>query len=136
MAIKADQIKLKVRLLQALWTFVILFQALVLAGLIDYQYVSGGRISSFEEAKQMLPIGIILLMVFVFILERFYQGIKSTESAQKWLRGIVLIIGLYSILNTVGNLMAETLLEKLLFSPITVISAIFCIQMAVKSGKA
>lgn len=135
MPIQAKFIVTKVRLLQALWLLLAVFQALILAGLIDYKYIAGGRLTSWEQAQQHLVLAISVLIGFTLLLEKFYRSIVEKDWSKKWLRGVVLVISIYFILNTVGNLLAVTLFEKVAFTPITAVSAIFCIQFASKSNK-
>lgn len=135
MAIQPEKIVTKVRLLQALWLLLAVFQALILAGLIDYKYIAGGRLTSFEQTQQHLILAISVLIIFTLLLEKFYRGIVEKAWAKKWLRGVILAIGLYFVLNTVGNLLAVTLFEKVAFTPVTAVSAFFCIQLARKSNK-
>lgn len=136
MSISAKQIVSKVRLLQALWIFTALFQILILLGLIDYRFIAGGRLESLEQAQQHLILAITMLLGFILIIERFYQSIVAKGWTKDWLRAVIFLIGLFFILNTIGNLLAKTMLETLLFTPITLISAFFCIQLASKSKKA
>ncbi|WP_420385355.1 hypothetical protein [Roseivirga sp.] len=136
MSIFAKQTVSKVRLLQALWIFTALFQILILLGLIDYRFIAGGRLESLEQARQHLILAITVLLGFILIIERFYQSIVTKGWTKGWLRAVIFLIGLFFILNTIGNLLAKTILETLLFTPITLISAFFCIQLASKSKKA
>ena len=94
MPIQAKFIVTKVRLLQALWLLLAVFQALILAGLIDYKYIAGGRLTSWEQAQEHLVMAISVLIGFTLLLEKFYRSIVEKDWSKKWLRGVILVIGI------------------------------------------
>lgn len=103
-----------------LFTFCLLvvFHMLVMLGVISYKIVWGGRIKSKVQLYVMELLSILVLLLCVFLLS-LKLGIFVFKGSD-----FIVSIGLWSllgifVLNTFGNLMAKTKLEKYLFGSLT-----------------
>ncbi|MFZ1679300.1 MAG: hypothetical protein WAT91_18625 [Saprospiraceae bacterium] len=112
---------------------VIVFHLFVLAQLIPYTIVWGGR---FQNATQMMKfeaISVVMnaLMIFVMIIKGRYINlgipIKLTNS-------IIWLMVVLFVLNTIGNLLSKASTETIIFTPITFVSALLCFRI-VMDGK-
>lgn len=114
--------------LLALFTAAILFQLVVLAGLIPTEMVWGGRLQNEEERTvgALVSIG-VLVPASLAVLNRMGIIGRSSSAFGKW--GMWAICTLFA-LNTVGNLFALDLRETLLFTPITLVSALLAARVA------
>ena len=111
-----------------LFTATIVFHLVVLAGFIPTEMVWGGRLRNEEERTVGALVSIAFLLVFAaFVLVRMGHLGRSMPAVGKW--GMWAVCALFA-LNTVGNLFALDLRETLIFTPITLVSAVLAARMA------
>ena len=114
--------------LLVLFTAAIAFQLVVLAGFIPTELVWGGRLQNEEERTVGALVSITILLVFVaLVLVRMGLIGRSMPAVGKW--GLWVVCALFA-LNTIGNLMARDLRETLIFTPITLVSALLAARVA------
>ncbi len=114
--------------LLVLFATAIMFQLVVLAGLIPTEMVWGGRLRNEEERTVGALVSIAFLLVFVaLVLVRMGHIGRSMQAVGRW--GMWVVCALFA-LNTVGNLFALDLRETLIFTPITLVSAVLAARMA------
>ncbi len=114
--------------LLVLFTAAIVFQLTVLAGLIPTEMVWGGRLKNAEERTVGALVSITFLVLFAFLLlVRMGRIAPSMHALGKW--GMWVICILFA-LNTVGNLFALDLRETLIFTPMTLVSAVLAARVA------
>ncbi|MDQ3191063.1 MAG: hypothetical protein M3Q58_05665 [Bacteroidota bacterium] len=112
---------------------VILFHISIFIQIIPYTIVWAGKLNTVQEmwVFESVSISINILLITLLLLKGNY--IKHTLS-DKLLNLILWIFVLIFSLNSIGNLMSETILEKVIFTPLTLISA-FLIWIIVKNKK-
>ena len=130
-AIKKIDIKLAAGIVMALLSVSVVFHLLVLSGVIPYNIVWGGRL---ESAAQMyvletVSLAVILAVILVVAIKGGY--IKPFLPPKVVTILLWLLTALFA-LNTVGNLFAESTVETMLFTPITLISAVLLFRMAIE----
>lgn len=114
--------------LLVLFTAAIVFQLTVLAGYIPTEMVWGGRLQNAEERTVGALVSIAFLLVFgALLLVRMGRIGRSGPAVGRW--GMWVVCVLFA-LNTVGNLYALDRRETLLFTPITLISAVLAARVA------
>jgi hypothetical protein len=103
--------------------FVIVFHLAIITQLIPYTIVWAGKLKTVEEmyAFEAVSLSVNLFLITLLLLKGNY--IKHSIS-DKILNTILWVFVVLFVLNTIGNLMAETLFEKLVFTPLTLLSAI------------
>lgn len=111
------------KIILGLLTAVIVFHTLIIAQIIPYEIVWAGKLNSVNEMYvfEIISILVNILLITVLLLKGNY--IKHTIS-NKILNGILWFFVLVFTLNTVGNLLAKSLFEKAVFTPLTLISAL------------
>ena len=104
-------------------TLVIIFHLAIVSQLIPYTIVWAGKLKTVEEmyAFEAVSISVNLFLITILLLKGNY--IKHRISGKILNTILWLFVALFA-LNTIGNLMAETLFEKLVFTPLTLLSAI------------
>jgi len=113
--------------LLVLFASAIMFQLAVLAGLIPTEMVWGGRLQN-EEERTVGALVIAFLLVFVaLVLVRMGHIGRSMPAAGRW--GMWVVCALFA-LNTVGNLFALDMRETLIFTPVTLVSAVLAARVA------
>jgi hypothetical protein len=121
--------------LRTILSFVVLFHLLVLTGVIPYGIVWGGRLQSREQmlSFEAVSIGLNLLMLAVVAVA---AGRLRLRVPPRLIQGLLwLMAGLFA-LNTVGNLLATTTLERLLFTPLTLLLAVCSLRLALSPAGA
>ncbi|MBK6754358.1 MAG: hypothetical protein IPG69_12390 [Flavobacteriales bacterium] len=114
--------------LLVLFASAIMFQLAVLAGLIPTEMVWGGRLQNEEERTVGALVSIAFLLVFVaLVLVRMGHIGRSMPAAGRW--GMWVVCALFA-LNTVGNLFALDMRETLIFTPVTLVSAVLAARVA------
>lgn len=114
--------------LLALFAAAIIFQLTVLAGLIPTEMVWGGRLQNEEERTAGAWVSIAFLVVFaLLVLVRLGAIGRTLPALGKW--GMWAVCVLFA-LNTVGNLFALDLRETLIFTPVTLVSAVLAARVA------
>ncbi len=107
----------------------LIFHVLIIFGVIPYDIVWGGNLDSASSMREFEAVSLgINLLLFLVVLMR-------AEYIRPWLPGKALsvLLWVFAVIffaNTIGNLLAQTMLEMLLFTPITLISSVFCARLA------
>jgi hypothetical protein len=117
-----------------LLSFVMVFHLLVIIGIIPFSIVWGGRLKDASQMRIFEIFSIITNSIFLSVI-----GVKA--GILKWkIKPLLIKIGLYLMsfmfmLNTLGNLMSKNTFEKVVFTPLTLISAFLCLLLAIDNGK-
>lgn len=108
---------------------VLIFHMLILAQIIPFEIVWGGRLKDVEEMRKFEIISIIANLFMLLII-----GIRARkipfQLSPKMLQIIIGAMGLLFLLNTLGNLFSENNFERYFFSPITLILSLCCFRIA------
>jgi len=110
---------------------VCLFHLLVITGIIPYTIVWGGKLQNQQEMLTMESVSILInaFMAFTILL---HSGKLKSRIPKKWLTAVIWIFVALFSLNTIGNLFAEAKLETIIFTPLTLVSAILCSRIAIE----
>ncbi|ULQ53988.1 hypothetical protein [Flavihumibacter fluvii] len=98
-------------------------------GIIPYNMVWGGRLESGTSAN-IFEILALLASVFMIGVVAVHTGYIKTGIGKNISRNIIWIMFVFFIVGTIGNLFSDNIIEKLIFTPITVILAISCYRLA------
>lgn len=126
--------EIAIKLMLGILLLVIVFHALILTQIIPYTIVWAGKLKTVNEmfVFEIISISINLFLILVLILK--VRSIQNSSS-NKLLNGILWVFIILFALNTFGNLMAETLFEKIVFTPLTLLFTIL-LWIIVKKDKA
>lgn len=121
-------VRFSLKSLIVLLSLFIVFHLLIITGVIPFQIVWGGRLKTHSDMLRMESISILLncLMLCAGILRLKYFIDKRPPLL---LRIIFWIMFFLFSLNTLGNLMAESIFEKAVFTPVTLILAVLCLRI-------
>lgn len=114
-----------------IFSLTIVFHLLILTGIIPFGIVWGGRITSQSQMYLFELVSIFINVIFLFIVLLKSRLLKLN------LPEIVLNIGLWVmvivfLLNTFGNLLSNNHLEKLIFTPITILLSLLGLIVVLK----
>lgn len=110
---------------------VVIIHILVLIQILPYQIVWAGRLNSIAEMQRFETISIIIncFIILIIAIKGNYLNFKfSTKIINSLLWFFVILFSL----NTIGNIMAKSHFEKLVFTPLTFILAILCFRIIKK----
>ena len=102
----------------------IVFHLLVLMQIIPYTIVWGGRITSLSQMYVFEAISILINLIFLFVV-LLKLKILRIQFPEKLLNICLWIMFALFLLNTLGNLFSISDLERVIFTPITLLSSIF-----------
>ncbi|MGG9964787.1 hypothetical protein [Ferruginibacter sp. SUN106] len=102
---------------------------IILLKLIPYHLVWGGRLKSDKEMYRFEIFSILINSLFVIVV-LVQAGFLSIDIPGKIITyALWLMTGLF-LLNTSGNAISKNKLEKRLFTPVTILLAIFSLTIA------
>ncbi len=109
----------------------LVYHVLIVTGLIPYDAVWGGRLEDQSQMYQFeaFSIAVNLLMLLVVCMKGRVVRIQISS------RIINLLLWAFTLLyalNTVGNLLSTNMLERVVFTPLTLLAALFCFRLAVE----
>jgi hypothetical protein len=112
-------------------TLFALFHVVILLGLIPYEMVWGGKLKNQAEMRVSETVSLIinLIMLAAVAIKAGFLKIYLPPM----LINIVFwaMFGLFMV-NTVGNALSLNTFEKIVFTPLTLILAIFSLRIAIK----
>lgn len=108
---------------------IVVFHLSIIVGLVPFEIVWGGRLETREQMLVFESVSIVINgLVIYLLLEK--TGFVPRRVPGRVMRVFMwLLMGLF-FLNTIGNLLAETLFERLAFTPVTLISALLFYRLA------
>lgn len=112
-----------------IFSFAFVFHAFVLMKIIPYAIVWGGRLKSDVAMYKFESVSLILNSIFLMLvlIKAGYLHIPLNEMT---LTISFLTMAALFFVNTIGNLLSKNKLEKRVFTPLTFLSTIFTIVLA------
>lgn len=129
--IRKIKVKISAHILLILFSAVIVFQLMVLFGVIPYHIVWGGRL---ESRSQMLVFETITIVLNLFIISVICMKIGYFRPVLHH-KVITVLLWIFVVLfaaNTVGNIFSTSPIETIIFTPITLISAFLFYRLAIE----
>ena len=108
----------------------LIFHILVLVGTVPTDIIWGGRLQTSEEILQFELISILTLSLLGIVILGKQFSVK--KRIQQLCTILLWLFAILFLLNTIGNLVAKNSLETIIFTPITLISAILCVRLAIE----
>lgn len=111
------------------------FHVLVVAGVIPFAMVWGGRLRDHSQmlAFEAVSLTITLLMLAAVAVQAGYVNIKPPRRVMTVVFSLMFLLFL---VNTAGNLASKNELEKRLFTPLTLLLALLSLRVAAGSAAA
>jgi hypothetical protein len=111
-------------------SLIVLFHLLVLAGIIPFQIVWGGRLTNRSQMLRFESISIVINLVMLAIVA-IRAGWWNVRFHPLFITIVLWLMGALFLLNTLGNLLSINTFEKLVFTPLTLLLALCCFRLAV-----
>ncbi len=121
--------------LLSIFSLSVIFHLLVIIGFIPYDIVWGGRLSDFTEMVIFESISIILNLLMLTVVAS-YAGYLKKGINHKAIKVALWLMFFLFLVNTIGNLNSNNEMERILFTPITILVAAFSLRLALSRGGA
>jgi len=123
--------QLAFKILITILSLLILFHLSILFGILPGDIVWGSQIN---DQETLLVMEIISLAVTVLFLASTIIYIKDrTNSLKRKLTRVLLwFMSVYFLLNTIGNLLSESKIESIIFTPVAIILALASLRLAIE----
>ena len=105
----------------AITAAVLIFHFLILLKIIPYDIAWGGRLQSDQEMYTFESFSIIIILFFIYVLAQKGNFVRAVFSNKTLSVILWIFFGLF-VLNTIGNILAQTTFEKW-FALVTLINA-------------
>jgi hypothetical protein len=109
---------------------VIVFHLLVILGVIPFDIVWGGRLKDRSQMVSFELTSILLNLIMLAVVTIKAELIKIPVN-KKIIRILLWLMALLFLLNTIGNLLSNNQLEKIIFTPLTFLLSLFSIRLAI-----
>lgn len=116
-------------LLIVLFSLTIVFHFLILIKVIPYAIAWGGRLTNDTEMFIFESISISINFVFLLVATTKYKQIKQVKSST-FISVMLWIMFVVFAINTIGNLFSLNNYERIIFTPLTLISSVACLILA------
>ena len=110
---------------------VLVFHILVLAGLIPFTIVWGGRLETVSQMYVFEAVSLIINLAIMSVVG-MKVGYINPYLNGKIINAILWFLVALFLLNTVGNIVSLSALEAVVFTPLTLISALLFYRMAIE----
>ena len=129
--IKKLSIKVTANIILAILLCVSIFHILILTGLIPYDIVWGGRLESVSQMYVFETVSLIINLVILSVVG-MKAGYIPYFLNSKVVNVILWFLVILFLLNTVGNAISLSAIEAIIFTPLTLISALLFYRMAIE----
>lgn len=127
--IKRISFGVAVRTMFVLIVCLVVFHVLVLAGVVPSGIVWGGRLANASEMRTSEAASIAILVIAATVISTRAGYLRRLIPPRGAVSLTWLLVVLFT-LNTVGNLLAKSTLETLVFAPLSLASAVLCLRIA------
>lgn len=118
------------RFLLIAFSAILVFHLLIVTGVVPYEYVWSGRLQNQQQMLRFETVS-ILITLWSLLIVLLRSGLTRIPVPDLLITvNLWALSGLF-ILNTLGNLMARTSHETLVFTPVTAIIALALIRLAI-----
>ncbi len=129
--IKRINFTLAVHTMLAITVCISIFHLLVLSGMVPYDIVWGGRLKNETQMYrfEIVSLSINLLLLAVTLIK---AGYLKSRISRRIINSFLWIFAVLFTLNTLGNLMSANIFETIIFTPLTLLSALCCARMVME----
>jgi hypothetical protein len=118
----------------SIFSLTLIFHLLVLTEIIPYSIVWGGRITNQSQMVIFEAVSIVVNAFFLLVV-LLKSGFFKVRLPEKITNGILWIMVVIFLLNTVGNLFSTNSLEKRIFTPVTLLLAVFSLILVLNKKR-
>ena len=117
-----------------LFGFVIVFQILIVGGIIPISMAWGGQYSVLTNGLKVAGMVTVIILLFFAYVIRKRAGLFGKKPPSVTIKIVSWFITGFMAVNTLGNLASQRLGEKILFTPITIILFAACFMVSISKS--
>ena len=117
--------KIAIKLMIGLLSIVLVFHFCVLFEIISYEKVWAGKLTSLDEMRVFETISIVINALMISIIIFKSRNLKNNETNKLVNVFLWVFVFLFAV-NTVGNLFAVSVIERVLGTSLTFVSSLLC----------
>jgi Na+/citrate or Na+/malate symporter len=126
--------RLALKLMFAILIALLILHSLIYTEVIPYDKVWAGKLNSVEEMKSFESFSILFnLFIIIVLLIKNKLLIQGKENSI--INILIWFFAAFFALNTIGNLFAQSMLELILGTLLTILSSYLCFIIVKKSAK-
>ncbi len=114
----------------SIYSLTIVFHLLVLMKVIPYKIVWGSRLKTDSDMYKLETVSVILNVFFLIVILSISNFIQFTIN-ESVLTVLLWVMAALFLFNTVVNMLSKNKLEKLIFTPVTIILTILTVVLIV-----
>lgn len=114
-------------------SLIVIFHFLVLLGIIPFEIVWGGRLTDSAQMIQFEIVSITLNLVMLVTVAIRSEHLNVNINKKIITVALWIMVGIF-LLNTIGNLLSSNALEKILFTPLTILLALLSWRLAIRQA--
>jgi hypothetical protein len=115
-------------------SLVIVFHILVISGLIPFQIVWGGRLTDRSQMLAFEAFSIIINLLMLSIIA-IRAGLIKLNISRKFINIVLWMMSTLFLLNTIGNIFSNNELEKIIFTPLTLLLFLLTFRLALNKNE-
>lgn len=123
-------IKTSANIATVVFGLVILYQLLIALGVIPVTMAWGGRQDELTFGLRIASIAAMAILILFAIIIRWRAGLLESKEITLVMRILSWVVTAYMVLNTLGNLTSQSLGEKILLTPLTLILLVTCLLVS------
>lgn len=116
--------------LLSIQSLIIIFHLLVMVGVIPFGMVWGGRLKNTSEMLSFEAVSILMNLVMLAVVA-IKANILRVHVNRTVIRVALWLMFFLFLLNTLGNVLSNNHLEKIIFTPLTFLLAFFSLRLAI-----
>ena len=115
----------------AIMGLLMIFHLIMLSGLLPSDIVWGGRQTGAESMRQMelVSLAVTCFFIFIIMLKMNYIPFKIHKNV---ITIVLWLMFVWFLLNIIGNLAAATVLEKSIFTPVSIVLMLLILRLAIE----
>jgi hypothetical protein len=123
--------KLSGNILISLLIILLFFHVLVLVKAIPFKIVWGGQVNNPSSILIYEGMSVLITIIFIIIISMKIDYINPGKFS-KIVNAALWFVFVYFLFNTIGNLTSGVIVEKLIFTPVTIIMTILAFRLAIE----
>jgi hypothetical protein len=128
---KGSTVRLAANVATVLFIVVIILQLLLAAGILPITMAWGGLQSELTPTLRAASlVAVVILAFFAYVIRR-RAGLVGDKPPGTGIKILSWIITAFMLLNSLGNLTSQSMGEKILFTPITLILVAACFVVSI-----
>ncbi|MFN4083660.1 MAG: hypothetical protein ACK4K9_08520 [Bacteroidia bacterium] len=130
MLLRTIQFKTAGKVIIIISIITIVYHLLIITGIVPYKMVWGGRLESREEMLKFesisIALNLLLMAIVIYRLKLSSKFFNQLLNVMLWA-----FTGLF-ILNTLGNVLSNSVIEAIIFTPVTLLIALLCLRLTLE----